>query len=73
MNNQPIGTGPFVFKRYAKDAQVRYTANPDYYAGKPPIDNLVSPLPSIPTWRMQKVRAGECQVSLTRNRRTCRA
>ncbi|POB98685.1 ABC transporter substrate-binding protein, partial [Vibrio vulnificus] len=26
LNNQPIGTGPFVFKRYAKDAQVRYTA-----------------------------------------------
>lgn len=64
LNNQPIGTGPFVFKRYAKDAQVRYTANPDYYAGKPPIDNLVFAITLDPNVRMQKVRAGECQVSL---------
>ncbi|MGA4817127.1 ABC transporter substrate-binding protein [Pseudomonas aeruginosa] len=65
LNNQPIGTGPFVFKRYAKDAQVRYTANSDYYAGKPPIDNLVSAAITLdPNVRMQKVRAGECQVSL---------
>ena len=64
LNNQPIGTGPFVFKRYAKDAQVRYTANPDYYAVKPPIDNLVFAITLDPNVRMQKVRAGECQVSL---------
>lgn len=58
LNNQPIGTGPFVFKRYAKDAQVRYTANPDYYAGKPPIDNLVFAITLDPNVRMQKVRQG---------------
>ncbi len=64
LNNQPIGTGPFVFKRYPKDAQVRYTANPDYWAGKPPIDHLVLAITLDPNVRMQKVRAGECQIAV---------
>ncbi|MBO0943673.1 hypothetical protein J1N44_18645, partial [Acidovorax temperans] len=33
LNSKPIGTGPFVFTRYRKDAQVRYAANPDYWKG----------------------------------------
>ncbi|WP_132585470.1 ABC transporter substrate-binding protein [Pseudomonas aeruginosa] len=41
LNSKPIGTGPFVFTRYRKDAQVRYAANPDYWKGKPAIDHLV--------------------------------
>ena len=27
INQKPVGTGPFVFKRYQKDSQIRYTAN----------------------------------------------
>ncbi|OEC37064.1 peptide ABC transporter substrate-binding protein [Pseudomonas sp. 1D4] len=64
LNQQPIGTGPFVFSRYAKDAQVRYKANPDYFRGKPPIDNLVFAITLDPNVRLQKVRAGECQIAL---------
>jgi peptide/nickel transport system substrate-binding protein/dipeptide transport system substrate-binding protein len=26
LNQKPVGTGPFVFKRYQKDAQIRYAA-----------------------------------------------
>ncbi len=33
LNSQPIGTGPFVFERYAKDAQVRFAGNPHYWGG----------------------------------------
>jgi dipeptide transport system substrate-binding protein len=29
INSKPIGTGPFILVRYAKDAQIRYKANPD--------------------------------------------
>lgn len=29
LNNKPVGTGPFIFQRYAKDAQVRFKANPN--------------------------------------------
>ena len=64
LNSKPIGTGPFVFTRYHKDAQVRYAANPDYWKGKPAIDHLVLAITLDPNVRMQKVRAGECQVSL---------
>src|SRR5690606_29695298 len=31
INQKPIGTGPFVFKRYQKDTQIRYDANTSYW------------------------------------------
>ncbi|MGC4007950.1 MAG: ABC transporter substrate-binding protein [Pseudomonas sp.] len=64
LNNLPIGTGPFVFTRYAKDAQVRYRANPDYFWGKPKIDNLIFAITLDGNVRIQKVRKGECQIAL---------
>lgn len=64
LNQLPVGTGPFVFNRYAKDAQVRYKANPDYFRGKPGIDNLIFAITLDPNVRLQKVRAGECQLAL---------
>ncbi|PVZ12362.1 MULTISPECIES: ABC transporter substrate-binding protein [unclassified Pseudomonas] len=62
LNAQPIGTGPFIFSRYAKDAQVRFRANPDYFAGKPPADPLVFAITVDANTRLQKLRANECQV-----------
>ena len=49
LNAQPIGTGPFVFKRFQKDAAVRYVANPDYFAGKPKVDGLIFAITPTPT------------------------
>ena len=40
-NEQPVGTGPFTFVDYQQDAVIRYKANPDYWNGKQPIDDLV--------------------------------
>ncbi|HEX3139874.1 MAG TPA: ABC transporter substrate-binding protein, partial [Rhizobacter sp.] len=34
LNVKPVGTGPFVFRRYEKDAQIRYAAFDNYWAGK---------------------------------------
>ncbi|MFD2449271.1 ABC transporter substrate-binding protein [Vogesella fluminis] len=31
INQQPVGTGPFILKRYQKDAQIRYAANKQYW------------------------------------------
>ncbi|AYC34273.1 ABC transporter substrate-binding protein [Pseudomonas cavernae] len=64
LNSQPVGTGPFVFERYAKDAQIRYRANPDYWAGKPPLDKLLFAITPDPNVRVQQVKAGACQVAL---------
>ncbi len=64
INQKPIGTGPFVFKRYQKDSQIRYTANTHYW--KPEdvkIDNLIFSINTDPAVRLQKLKANECQVS----------
>jgi dipeptide transport system substrate-binding protein len=65
MNAQPIGTGPFEFVRFQKDAVVRYKANPDYFAGKPSVDPLIFAITPDATVRLQKLRANECQVALS--------
>jgi peptide/nickel transport system substrate-binding protein len=65
LNAQPIGTGPFVFKRFQKDAAVRYTTNPDYFAGKPGVDGLVFAITPDANVRLQKLRRGECQIALS--------
>jgi dipeptide transport system substrate-binding protein len=62
INSKPIGTGPFILVRYAKDAQIRYKANPDYYKGKPPADPLIFAITTDSNVRLQKLRANECQV-----------
>ena len=64
LNSKPVGTGPFVFQRYNKDAQVRFKANPDYFRGKPPSDALIFAIATDNNTRLQKLRANECQVAL---------
>jgi len=64
INQKPVGTGPFVFKRYQKDSQIRYVANKQYW--KPEdvkLDNLVFAITPDAASRLQKLKAGECQVS----------
>ncbi len=64
LNNLPLGTGPFVFQRYQKDALVRFAANPDYWGGAPKVDRLLLSITPDPSVRIQKLRAGDCQVAL---------
>jgi len=59
---EPVGTGPFQLVAYQKDAQIRYKANPDYWAGKAPIDNLIFAITPDNSVRYQKLKAGECHV-----------
>ncbi|AQS48429.1 ABC transporter substrate-binding protein [Thioclava sp. JM3] len=62
INNVPVGTGPFSFVAYQKDAVIRYKANPDYFKGKTPVDDLIFAITPDPAVRMQKLQAGECQI-----------
>lgn len=62
LNQKPIGTGPFQFLAYQKDAVIRYKANPDYWEGKAPIDDLVFAITPDASVRYQKLKAGECHV-----------
>ena len=63
LNSAPIGTGPFQFVAYEKDAVIRFKSNPDYWGGKQAIDDLVFAITVDPAVRMQKLLAGECQVA----------
>ena len=62
LNQAPIGTGPFSFVAYQKDAVIRYAANPDYWNGASPLDNLVFAITPDASVRYQKLKAGECHV-----------
>ncbi len=62
LNQAPIGTGPFQFVAYQKDAVIRYKANPDYWEGKAAIDDLVFAITPDASVRYQKMKANECQI-----------
>ncbi|WP_417307794.1 ABC transporter substrate-binding protein [Devosia sp.] len=62
LNQKPIGTGPFTFVDYQQDAVIRYSAFPDYWAGKQPIDDLIFAITTDASVRAQKLKAGECHI-----------
>ncbi|WP_284165017.1 ABC transporter substrate-binding protein [Frigidibacter sp. SD6-1] len=62
-NQAPIGTGPYQFVAYQKDAVIRYKANPDYWGGKQAIDDLIFAITPDAAVRVQKLQAGECHVA----------
>ena len=63
LNQQPVGTGPFEFVMYQKDAVIRYVKNAEYWAeGLPKVDNLVFAITTDASVRYQKLQAGECHV-----------
>ncbi|WP_028628526.1 ABC transporter substrate-binding protein [Metapseudomonas resinovorans] len=64
LNREPVGTGPFVFERYRKDAQIRFRANTHYWAGKPAIDRLLFAITPDPNVRVQQLKAGACQIAV---------
>ena len=59
---KPVGTGPFKFVKYEKDAFIRYQAHPQYWRGKEKIDKLVFAITVDPSVRYARLRAGECHV-----------
>ncbi|MDQ2066564.1 ABC transporter substrate-binding protein [Xinfangfangia sp. CPCC 101601] len=62
LNNLPIGTGPFKFVAYQKDAVIRYTKNAEYWGTAPLIDDLVFAITPDAAVRLQKLKAGECHL-----------
>ena len=62
LNQAPIGTGPFVFQAYQKDAVIRYVRNDAYWGPKAKVESLIFAITPDASVRYQKVQAGECQV-----------
>lgn len=64
LNTHPVGSGPFIFRSYQKDAVVRYAANKAWWGGAPAIDHLVFAITVDGDTRAQRVKAGECLVGI---------
>ncbi len=62
IDQDPVGTGPFSLVQYQKDAIIRYKANPDYWAGKAKIDDLIFAITPDASVRWAKLQKGECHV-----------
>ncbi|WP_071058502.1 ABC transporter substrate-binding protein [Pelistega sp. MC2] len=64
INQQPVGTGPFIFDRYQKDVLIRYKANKAYWDkdDMPQVDNLIFAITKDAAVRYQKLKAGECNI-----------
>ncbi|SMC26539.1 dipeptide transport system substrate-binding protein [Andreprevotia lacus DSM 23236] len=63
INVEPVGTGPFVFKSYQKDAAIRFEANPGYWRkDEVKLDKLIFAITPDASVRYQKLQKNECQV-----------
>ena len=62
IDQAPIGTGPFSFLAYQRDATIRYRRFDGYWGPKAKLDGLVFSINKDPAVRLAKLRAGECQV-----------
>ncbi|MGE0764804.1 MAG: ABC transporter substrate-binding protein, partial [Bdellovibrionales bacterium] len=60
MDIEPIGTGPFIWKSYAKDNLIRFEANDSYYGGRSKLDKVVFAITPDASVRFQRLKAGEC-------------
>jgi dipeptide transport system substrate-binding protein len=62
IDQDPIGTGPFMMVQYQKDALIRFKAFPDYWGGKAKIDDLIFSITPDASVRWAKMQKGECHV-----------
>lgn len=58
----PVGTGPFVFKKYIKDSLIRYERNGNYYLKPASVEKIVFSITPDPTVRFQKLKREECHL-----------
>ncbi|WP_028550137.1 ABC transporter substrate-binding protein [Paenibacillus sp. UNC451MF] len=58
LHDKPLGAGPYKFDKFIKGQEVRFTANPNYYTGKPPVDNFIFKITNNDT-NLQYIKVGE--------------
>lgn len=62
VDTMPIGTGPYAFVEYQKDAVIRYKGHEGYWGGKPPFDTVNAVISTESSVRKSKLEAGECDI-----------
>jgi peptide/nickel transport system substrate-binding protein len=62
LQQTPIGVGPYKFVKHVQDEQLVLEANPDYWGGKPSIQQVIfKPIPEFAT-RLSALLAGEVDI-----------
>lgn len=59
---KPVGTGAFVFQKWLKDDKIIFTANKNYWGGKPHIDKLIFKVIPNNSVRAAELKAGSIHV-----------
>jgi dipeptide transport system substrate-binding protein len=62
LGSAPVGTGPFQFAGYEKDAKLQLKANDSDWQGRPQLDELTFLVTADPAERVAKLKANICQV-----------
>ncbi len=62
LSRYPVGTGPFVFQKWIKDDKIIYTANEDYWDGKPYIKKLILKVITNSSVRAAELKVGSIHV-----------
>jgi peptide/nickel transport system substrate-binding protein/dipeptide transport system substrate-binding protein len=63
INNEPVGSGPYRFKSYVKDDVLRLQPHPGYWGNAQRNSQLIFAIAREPNVRVQKLLAGECQIT----------
>jgi dipeptide transport system substrate-binding protein len=68
MDQEPIGTGPYQFVEYKKDALIRYKAFPGFWnKGEQKLDGVVFSITPDAAVRYAKLQKNECQIMVYPN------
>ena len=67
IDHYPVGTGPYIFKKYKKDTIIRYNPNKSHFRGAPNVKKLVFSITPDASVRYQKLKTGECHLMIEPN------
>ena len=71
INQKPVGTGPFVLKKYTKNQKIEYIAHKAYWDnsqdGSVKLNRLIFSIHPDATLHNKKMLAGECHLSVLQN------
>ncbi|WP_375055293.1 ABC transporter substrate-binding protein [Zobellella sp. DQSA1] len=62
LDQQPVGTGPFILSQYRTDEFIRYHRHPTYWRGSARLNQLVFDITPKSSKRLAKLLTGECDV-----------
>lgn len=62
--NPTVGTGPFLFKEWESGSHLTFVANPDFWLGKPKVDQIFIRIVPDDTAQLAAIKAGDVDVGV---------